>query len=140
MDPRIRQHAEILVDHCTRVESDDNVLIKVEPAAEDLVVALAEEVGEIGANISVSMSSQRAERAYLRASDPEDLSTPEHSLAGMETTDVKIVVKGSANALEQSDVPSEAMTAHREIQRPTMEAQIGKRWVGTQFPVSGEAQ
>jgi aminopeptidase len=140
MDPRIRQHAEILVDHSTGVEPDDNVLVKAKPAAEDLVVALAEEIGDIGANIAVSMGSQRAQRAYLRASDPEDLDTPEHSLAEMEETDVKIVAKGSANTLEMSDVPSETMTARREANRPIMAEQMGKRWVGTQFPAAGEAQ
>jgi aminopeptidase len=140
MDPRIRQQAEIIVDHCTKVEPDDNVLVQVRPVAEDLAVALAEKFGEIGANPSIELTSSRAKRAYLQASDPEDIDISDSRLAEAEAADVIIIAKGSRNAAEQSDVPSEATTAHREARRPVTEERMDKRWVGTQFPAPGEAQ
>ena len=140
MDPRIRQHAEILVEHSTAVEPDDDVLVQVRPVAEDLAVALAEKLGEVGANPSIELTSARADRAYLRASDPEDVGVSDSRLAEVEAADVVIIAKGSRNAAERSDVPSEMTTAHREARRPVTEERMSKRWVGTQFPAPGEAQ
>ena len=140
MDPRIRQHAEILVEHSTAVEPDDNVLVQVRPAAEDLAVALAEKLGEIGANPSIELTSARADRAFLRASDPEEIDVSDSRLAEVEASDVIIIAKGSRNASERSDVPSEAMAAFRQARQPVTEERMGKRWVGTQFPAPGEAQ
>jgi aminopeptidase len=140
MDSRIRRQAEILVEHSTEVEPDDDVLIQARQSAEDLTVALAEQIGAIGATPTVQLISKRAERAYLGASDPEDLERSEPELAQVEAADVIIIVKGSRNAAERADVPSPVMTAHREAQRPITKARMDKRWVGTQFPAPGEAQ
>ena len=35
MDPRVREHAEVLVNHSTEIEQGDHVLIRGQPAAED---------------------------------------------------------------------------------------------------------
>lgn len=45
MNPRIQKHAEVLVDHSVNIESGDNVLIQAPPVAEDLTVALHEQIG-----------------------------------------------------------------------------------------------
>ena len=140
MDSRIRRHAGIIVEHSTKVEPDDDVLVQARPFAEDLTVALAEKIGEIGATPTVQLLSKRAERAYLGASDSEDFELSEPELAQVEAADVVIIVKASRNAAELSDVPSDVVTAHREARRPVTEERMGKRWVGTQFPAPGEAQ
>ena len=49
MEERIRRHAEILVDYCTEIGPDDTVLIRAPTPAEDLVVALYEQIGKRGA-------------------------------------------------------------------------------------------
>ena len=140
MDPRIRDHAEILVEHSTRVEASDDVLVRAPPVAEDLAVAVAEKLGEIGANASVTLTSTRANRGFLTASDPDDYECNDHVLAMMEETDVVILVKGTQNTAEMSDVPPEKHTAYAEAQRPVQKARLETRWVGTQFPASGDAQ
>ncbi|WP_158058014.1 aminopeptidase [Halorussus halophilus] len=140
MDPRIRDHAEILTDHSTQVEAGDNVLVRAPPAAEDLAVAVAEKLGEIGANASVTLSSTRATRAFVQAGDTDDFELNEHTLAMMEETDVVIIIKGDRNTAEMSDVPPAKHTAYAESQRPIVDERTNKRWVGTQFPASGEAQ
>ena len=140
MDPRIHEHAEIVVDHSTRVEAGDDVSVVAPPAAEDLVVALAEKLGERGANPSMTMSSSRAHRAFMRASDPDDFELPGHSMAAMEETDVVIFVGASENANETSDVDPEATAAFAQARQPLQQERMGKRWVATQFPAPGDAQ
>jgi aminopeptidase len=140
MDPRIRRHAEIIVDHSVKVEKGDTVQVAAPAVAEDLVVALYEQLGERGAKPSLSMRSSRADRAFLRACDTDDFELHEHSMAEMEETDAVIIVKGSENAAETSDVPPEKVAARTSANAPIQRERMGKRWVGTQFPAPGEAQ
>ena len=141
MDPRVREHAETVVEHSTNVEAGDNVQIGASPAAEDLVVALYEKLGERGANPAVSLGSDRALRAFKRASDPADFELPSHRMALVEETDVFISVKASANTNEGGDVDPETNAAYRRAVKPIGETVMSeKRWCGTQFPASGNAQ
>ncbi|WP_256298310.1 aminopeptidase [Haloarchaeobius salinus] len=140
MDPRVRQHAEIIVEHSTQVEEDDNVIVSAPPVAENLVVAIAEKLGEKGANPTYSMSSSRASRAFMRASDPGEFSLPEHKLAEMEETDVVIIVRADENTSETGDVDPETRGALAQAWKPVQVERMGKRWVGTQYPAPGNAQ
>jgi aminopeptidase len=140
MDDRIQEHARILVEHCTDVSAEDNVVVNAPPIADDTAVAVAERLGEIGANASIRLISTRAQRAYKRAIDPEDLETNEHSLALTEATDVSISIMGSANTFEQSDVGPETNAAAQRANKPIQEAGMENTWTLTQHPAPGNAQ
>jgi len=140
MDTRVRQHAELLVNYSTAVDAEDNVLIQAPVAAEDLVVALYESLGEQGARPTVTWRNPRASRAYMRAVDPDDIRTKDHELGLMERTDVVILVKASRNSAETSDVPHEAGTAASRAKQPILEERLDTRWVITQHPTPADAQ
>ena len=138
MDPRIRDHAETIVEHSVSLEAGDNVVIQLPPAAEDLATALYELCGDIGANPVWLAYSDRPSRAYLLAAD--DFETPQHQLAFYEQTDAFIIARGGSNVTETSDVPPEANAAHRRAMKPVQTERLSKRWCLTQFPTSGHAQ
>ena len=140
MDPRIREHAEIIVDHSTDIEAGDNVVISAPNVAEDLAVALHEVVGDRGATPAYLASDSRAQRAYLRAAADEDLETPTHTKALYEESDVLIRVRAEANATEQSDVSPETQATHSKATQPVQEVALSKRWCLTQFPSQANAQ
>ena len=140
MDPRIREHAEIVVDHSTAIEAGDNVVISAPAAGEDLAVALHEVVAERGGSPVYLNTSERAERARLRATDPEEFSTDEHLLALYESSDAILRVLADENATETSDVDAETYAAHRRANAPIQETMLATRWVLTQFPAPGNAQ
>jgi aminopeptidase len=140
MDPRIRTHAEIIVDHSTRIEAGDDVVVSMPAVAEDLAVALHEVLGDRGANPVYLNNSERASRAHLRASDDGSFETPGHQLALYEETDAAIIARGGPNASEQSDVTPETNAAYRRAMRPVLDERLGTRWCLTQFPSSGHAQ
>src|SRR5699024_9798442 len=102
--------------------------------------ALYEELGKRGANPSTSMGSDRAQRAFMRASDPDDFELPAHSMAAMEETDVAISVRASANTNETGDVAPEKNAARGAAMKPLSDEVMKKRWCGTQFPTAGNAQ
>jgi aminopeptidase len=140
MDPRIRTHAEVIVDHSTRVEPGDDVVIAMPAEAEELAVALHEALGDRGANPIYLNNSERASRAFLRASDEEAFETPAHQLALYEAADVFIIARGGTNVSEQSDVNPETNAAYRRAMRPVLDERLTKRWCLTQYPSSGHAQ
>ena len=140
MDPRIREHAQTIVDHSTRVEEGDNVVISAPAVADDLVTALCELVGERGAYVVTTSSDPRFMRAFLRASDDDEFETPEHQLALVEATDVLINVRGETNATEQSDIDPATNAAWKRAYKPIQAEVLSKRWCLTQFPAKGSAQ
>ena len=140
MDPRIREHAEIVVDHSTDVEAGDNVVISAPSVAEDLAVALHEVVGDRGATPVYLASDSRAQRAYLRATDADELDTPTHLQSLYEESDVLIRIRGETNATEQSDVAPDKQAASSKANQPVQEAALSRRWCLTQFPSPANAQ
>jgi aminopeptidase len=139
MDPRIRNHAEIVVNHSVSLESGDDVLVVAPPVAEDLVVAIHELIGDVGANPVTLYKSPRAQRAFLRGGDDE-YELPAHELALVEETDAYIAVRANANVTETSDVDPATNAALRQAKQPILEERLSKRWCATQFPAPANAQ
>ncbi|WP_435363019.1 aminopeptidase [Haloarchaeobius sp. DYHT-AS-18] len=140
MDPRIEQHADILVNHSTNIQPGDKVIVAAPPEASDLVAAVFKKLGEVGARPVQLTQDSRAMREFVLAVDPETLDLPEHLQALMDETDVLIGISGSSNKNETSDVPPEKIMALAKLNKPIQDAMMEKRWVGTQFPATGDAQ
>ncbi|WP_435099140.1 aminopeptidase [Halarchaeum sp. P4] len=140
MDPRVREHAAVLVDDCMDVAAEDDVIVIAPSVADDLVVALHERLGELGAHPLTLWNDSTALRAYFRAMDPADFRLPEHELAAMEAADVVIMIGGSENVAETSDVAPETMSARSRAREPVFNTRVEKRWVITQHPAPGNAQ
>ncbi|GAB7094628.1 aminopeptidase [Halolamina litorea] len=138
MDPRIREHAETIVEHSTGIEAGDDVIVYLPGDAEDLAVALHELLGEKGANPLLLTYSERADRAFLRNSDEFD--TPEHELALYENADATIIARSGPNPSEKADVPPEQTAAYNRAHDPVKKARLDTTWCLTQYPSSGYAQ
>ncbi|WP_435126527.1 aminopeptidase [Halobaculum sp. D14] len=139
MDPRIREHAETIVDHSIDLQSGDDLVVQLPSAAEDLAVALHELAGDVGANPVYLNNSDRAERAFLRAGD-DDFETPEHQRVLFEEADAFVIARGGPNVSEKADVDPETTAAWNRAFRPVQRERLSKRWCLTQFPTSGHAQ
>ncbi|WP_436936127.1 aminopeptidase [Halovenus marina] len=138
MDPRIREHAEIIANHSVDLQEGDNVVISAPPAGQDLAVALHEVVGDRGANPVALTRDARAQRAYLRASD--EFETPEHTLALIEETDVYVAIRADTNVTETSDVDPEVNAEYSQANQPILNERLSKRWCLTQYPAPANAQ
>ena len=140
MDERVRRHAEILAEFSAEVEQGDMVQIHAPKEAEDLVVALYEQLGEVGARPTTHWRLGPAARAYSMAMDAEDYVTKEHALAEMEETDVVFLVTGGGNPYETTDVPPSKSQAAGRASKPVLEERLDKRWVITTHPTAAAAQ
>ncbi|MFC4987025.1 aminopeptidase [Saliphagus infecundisoli] len=139
MDERVYDHAETLVDWSARVEEGDDVVLSVGPAAHDLAVAVAEALGERGANLLATYSSEELRRAYLRASEGE-FEAPDHELALYEAADVVLSLGGGRNTNAMADVPGERRQSYRSARTDVREARYDTRWVSTYHPTRSLAQ
>ncbi|ESS03795.1 MAG: leucyl aminopeptidase (aminopeptidase T) [uncultured archaeon A07HR67] len=138
MDARVREHAAIIADHSTGIETGDNVVIQLPAAAEDLGVALHEICGDRGANPVYLNYSKRADRAFKRAAD--EFEEPAHRRALYEETDVFVIARGGANVTEDADVAPETNAAYNRAMEAVKRERLSKTWCLTQFPTAGHAQ
>ncbi|MFB6221468.1 MAG: aminopeptidase [Halolamina sp.] len=138
MDPRIRDHAETIIEHSTGVEAGDDVIVSLPSNAEDLGVALHERIGQKGANPVFLTYSEQADRAYLRNSD--EFETPDHELALYENADVTIIARSGPNPSEKADVAPETTAAYNRAHDPVKKARLDTTWCVTQHPSPGYAQ
>ncbi|MBX0295923.1 aminopeptidase [Haloarcula nitratireducens] len=140
MDPRIREHAEVIVDHSVDLSEGDDVVIDAHPVAEDLVVALHELVADRGANPLVVQDrlGERYQRAFLR--NREEFETPGHVEALYDAMDAYIAIRGNANVTETSDVDPETNAAYQQAQQPLLAERLSKTWNLTQYPAAANAQ
>lgn len=122
MDDRIQQHASVLVDHSVRVERGDMVQIVAPSCAEDLVIALHQRLGKIGAHPHLTWLNAQANQAYLQELEPDAVVTAEHARAAMEQTDVHIVIQGHENTAERSDIPAAVEQQLARASTPIQEA------------------
>ncbi len=139
MDERIKKHAEILTDWSTSVSEGDNVLIRANPSAHELVVALHAEIGKRKANPVTIYTSNDASRAYLLNREGE-MKTPEHMHSLFDKSDVVIAIHADDNLTAMGDVPGERLSALSKAHKPIMKLLSEKRISITQFPTNASAQ
>ncbi|SEW04370.1 aminopeptidase [Natrinema salifodinae] len=140
MDERVREHAEVLVDWSARVEAGDDVVVSVGPDAHELAVAVAEKLGERGANLLATYSSGELTRAYLRAHDGDFDENPAHELALVENADVYLSLGGGRNTSATADIPGEQRRAYDTATSEIREERLATRWVSTVHPTRSLAQ
>ncbi|QLG28521.1 aminopeptidase [Halorarum halophilum] len=139
MDPRIREHAETIVDHSIELEAGDDLVVQMPTEAADLAAAIHELAGDRGANPVFLNNDDRAQRAFMRARG-DDFETPEHQLALFEEADAFVIARAGGNVAEKSDVDPETTAAYNRAFRPVQRERLSKRWCLTQYPTRGHAQ
>jgi aminopeptidase len=66
VDPRIVEHAKIIVDYSTRVRRGDNVLIQASDLGMELAVEIHKQASALGASCLIIMSATEVAEAYYQ--------------------------------------------------------------------------
>ncbi|GAB3705535.1 aminopeptidase [Halorubrum pallidum] len=148
MDERVREHAEVLVDWSARIEAGDDVVVSVAEDAHDLGVAVAEALGERGANVTTLYGSDELSRAYLKGSEaraddgtaPVFDADPVVDRAVFEAADAYLRLGGGRNTTATADVSREARRAYAKARKGVREARMDTDWVSTVHPTRSLAQ
>ncbi len=145
MDIHVERLADLLVDYSCAVKNNENVLIEATGFRTiPLVKKLVEKVYKAGGNPFVRINDEGVVRQLLLGAKQEQYETlAAVDRALMEKMQCYIGVRGSENALENSDVPPASMKIFSStiLNKVHFEVRVPKtRWVVLRYPNPSFAQ
>ena len=142
-DPRIEQLADILVNHSTRVQPGDTVLISTTELSQPLVETIYRKVLELGAFPRLKLTFSTLQPVFFNKATDQQLDT----LLEIEEMEYKkaqalITIRAPGNVKELSGIDPARMTRRSKAMRPIMDwVQSGNvRWVVCNYPTQSLAQ
>jgi aminopeptidase len=142
IDPRYTKLAKLLVEYSTNLKKGDRVLLDVTDTPDEFSVELIRQARAAGAVPLLEVRHSRLNRELLRETNREHATLARDlDLARMRKMQAYIAVRGSANANENADVPSERMSLYSRITRPVLNHRVSKtRWCVLRWPNPSMAQ
>ena len=141
-DPRYKKLAEVLTGHSTVLKKGDTVLFDVTDTPDAFAVELVRAARKRGAIPLVETRSGRVGREMLMdTSEPHAKTVRDIELNRMKKCDAYVAVRGSHNATENSDIPSDNLSMYSRTLRPVLNYLVNKtRWVVIRWPNGAMAQ
>jgi aminopeptidase len=140
MDQRVYDHAETLVDWSARVEEGDNVVVRVDEGAHDLAVAVAEKLGERGANYLTTYVSDEVEAAFVGSHDGDFDQDPDFETEMLDRADSVLSLRANRNTTTKASIPGEKRAAYRKSRTGIRARRMDTDWVSTIHPTRALAQ
>lgn len=141
-DPRYTKLAKLLVEYSTALKKGDHVLLDLADVPDEFGVELVRAARAVGAVPVVAVRRTRLTREMLRGTtEPHAMLERDLELFRMKKMQAYIAIRGSANANENADVPSEKMSLFSRINRPVLNYRVNKtRWCVLRWPTASMAQ
>jgi len=132
----------LLVEYSTELKKGDRILLDMTDAPDEFAVELVRAVRRAGATPIVEVRHGRVTRELLlEVNDAQAKLIRDIELARLKKVQAYIAVRGSANASENADVPSERMALYSRATRPVMDYRVKKtRWCVLRWPTPSMAQ
>jgi aminopeptidase len=141
-DPRYKKLAKLLVEYSTVLKRGDRVLLDMIDVPDEFSVELLRAARAAGAIPIVEVRHTRVNREILRdTSEKHAQLVRELELFRMKKMQAYIAIRGSDNASENADVPSDRMALYSRIIRPVLNYRVNKtRWCVLRWPTPSMAQ
>jgi aminopeptidase len=141
-DPRYTKLAKLLVNYSTETKKGDRVLLDMIDVPDEFSIELIRAVRAAGGTPLIEARHTRLSREMLlHITDAQAAQMRDIELFRMKRVQAYIAIRGSANASENSDVPSDKMQLYSRVIRPVMDHRINKtRWVVLRWPTPSMAQ
>jgi len=141
-DPRFTKLANLLVRYSTKLRKGQRVLIDAVEIPDEMTVELIRAARRAGATPLVEVRHGRVTRELLRATDKRHSTLiRDIEMFRMKRVDAYIALRGSANASEAADVPSQQMQLYSKVLRPVLNQRVNKtQWVVLRWPSPSMAQ
>jgi len=141
MDPRVTEHARLIVTYATGVKKGDQVLIMVSDYGLDLASEIYKEAARLGGSPLIMMTPSEVNRAYYEVTPEEYLDIfPKHFYDLTKASDVVISIRSDVNTKTLGNVDPAKMGRRDKAVRPVQDERLSKRWCLTQAPTPGYAQ
>jgi len=143
-DPRLKELADVLINHSTQLQPHETVLIEGFDMPEDMLIALIRKVGEVGGIPQVSIKNNCIQRELIQAGDVKTMQQiGNYEAYRMKKVQAYIGLRGSRNIAELSDVSSTAMENYENhwLKPVHFDIRVPKtKWVVLRWPTSSMAQ
>ncbi len=141
-DPRYTKLARLLVDYSTRLRKGERVLLDLIDVPDEFSIELMRAVRRVGAVPLVEVRHTRVTRELLRDTSAVHAGlVRDVEMFRMRKVQAYVAIRGSANASETSDVPSDLMALYSKTLRPVLNYRVNKtRWVVLRWPTPSMAQ
>jgi len=141
-DPRYTKLAKLLVEYSTALKKGDHILLDLIDVPDEFGIELVRASRAVGAVPVVAVRHTRLTRELLRGTDQVHARLErELELFRMKKVQAYIAVRGSANASENADVPSDRMALYSRLTRPVLNHRVSKtRWCVLRWPTPSMAQ
>ena len=141
MDPRVAEHAKLIVTYSTGVKKGDQVLIMASDYGLDLASEIYKEAAKLGGSPLIVMTPSELTRAYYEVTPEEYLDMfPNHLYELTKASDVIVSVRSDTNTRTLGNVDPGKLTRRDETTRKIRDERLAKRWCLTQAPTPGYAQ
>ncbi len=147
VDPRVRKHAQVLVNYCVRVKPGDLVGVHGTPAAEPLMVEVGREILKAGGHPHFLIEPSDWERAFLQEASDEQLEfISPVSERVLETFDCLIRLRAPTNTRTLQTMDPKRQSIRATAMRLIMDRYRARfargelRWVLTLYPTQALAQ
>lgn len=141
-DPRYPKLARLLVEYSTKVQTGDVVLLDMIDVPDEFSVELMRAVRAAGGTPLIEVRHGRITREVMRGTDEVHAGLlKEMEMFRMKRVHAYIAVRGSANANEAADVPSDRLRLYSKTLRPVIDHRVKKtRWCVLRWPTPSMAQ
>ncbi|MBI4328066.1 MAG: aminopeptidase [Chloroflexi bacterium] len=141
-DIRYTKLARLLVGYSTALQKGDQVLLEMIDVPDEFSIELMRAARAAGAIPLIEVRHTRLTREMMLQTNARHATlVRDLEMARMKKMQAYIAVRGSANASETADVPSDRMTLYTKALRPVINYRVGKtRWVVLRWPAPGMAQ
>ena len=141
-DPRYQKLAKLLVEYSTELKRGERVLLDMIDVPDEFSIELMRAARNTGAIPIVEVRRTRVTREMLRDTDAKHAAlVRDLELFRMKKMQAYIAIRGSDNASENADVPSERMALYSRTIRPVLNYRVNKtRWCVLRWPTPSMAQ
>lgn len=141
-DPRYTKLAKLLAGYSTELKPGEKVLLDMIDVPDEFTVQLIRAVREKGAIPIVEVRHTRVTREILLETSQEHAEAlRELEMFRMKKMAAYIAIRGTMNANENADVPSDKMSLYTKTLRPVLNYRVNKtRWVVLRWPSASMAQ
>src|SRR5947208_2227099 len=141
-DPRFTKLSTLLVEYSTELKRGERVLLDLIDVPDEFAIELMRAVRKAGAIPIVEVRHTRVSREIIRDTDEAHATlVRDLELWRMKKVQAYIAIRGSENANENSDVPSDRMALYSRLTRPVLNYRVSKtRWCVLRWPTPSMAQ
>ncbi|MGH7953557.1 MAG: aminopeptidase [Limisphaerales bacterium] len=141
-DPRYKKLAKLLVNYSTQIKKSDRALLDMMDVPDEFSLELMRAVRAVGGMPLIEVRHTRISREIVRETNEKHAALiRDVELFRMKKVQAYIAIRGSANASENSDVPSDRMSLYSRVARPVQDYRVNKtRWCVLRWPTPSMAQ